>query len=191
MIQVKMIDGFEGYYLVDTLGNVISMPKYQGRYFHNKYQILTPKVTNCGYLAVALSKDGTTKEYLVHRLVAKAFLPNPEDLPEVNHINGVKTDNRLENLEWCTRSYNQIHAIKNNISGIRDITLSKLDKINYYKAYYKVVLEKDGETKEFASAKEAGEFLHTYKDNVTRAIKKQGRVKGWLAFGLKRANGGG
>ena len=191
MIQVKPVVGFEGYYLVDTLGNVISMPRYQGRYFHNKYHILSLKTTNGGYLSACLSKDNVEKDYLVHRLVAKAFLPNPDGLPEVNHINGVKTDNRLENLEWCTKSYNQIHAIKHNISSTRDIALSKLDKINYYNAYYKVFLERDGEKKEFSSTKEAAEFLQTDKNNVLNAIKKRGRVKGWLAFGLKRANGEG
>lgn len=188
-IKVKNVIGYAGLYLVDSIGNVISMPKTQGRYFQNKYHILTPKLTNAGYYSVSLSKDGKQKDYLVHRLVASAFLGNSSNLPEVNHINGIKTDNRLENLEWCSKSYNQLHAIHDNISNTKDILLHKLDKINYYRSYCKVILEKGSEKVEFNSIKEAKTFLQTDSDNITRAIRNKGRVKGWLVFGYKRANG--
>lgn len=189
MIQTKAVDGYEGLYLVDSIGNVVSLPKQQGRYFHNKYVILKPKLTNCGYLAVALTKDGVTKYHFVHRLVAKAFLNNDQLLPEVNHKNGIKTDNRVENLEWCSKSDNQKHALSHNLSGTRDRCFSNLEKMNYYTEYIAVILEKDGERSEFNNVKDAASFLDTDRDNVTRAIRRHGRVKGWLAFGKKRANG--
>lgn len=90
-------------YEVSTLGRV---RKWQD----GETQILTPKLTDRGYSRVELKIDGRSNSYRVHRLVAQAFIPNPEGKPEINHINGVKTDNRVENLEWCTRSENMLHA---------------------------------------------------------------------------------
>lgn len=65
---------------------------------------------NHQYYAVKLSKDGIIKQFRVHRLVAQAFIPNPDNLPQVNHINENKFDNRVENLEWCTNEYNLLYG---------------------------------------------------------------------------------
>lgn len=74
---------------------------------------------NSGYLAVSVSDTGTRTSkncnVLVHRLVAETFIPNPHNKPDVNHINGDKTDNRVENLEWCTKSENMWHASRNRL----------------------------------------------------------------------------
>ena len=67
---------------------------------------MKPAKTKGGYLRLPLTINNKAKSYLVHRLVALAFIPNPNNYPEVNHKNEDKTDNRVENLEWCDRSYN-------------------------------------------------------------------------------------
>jgi hypothetical protein len=110
MIQeiFKDIDESNGLYQVSNLGNM--------RSYNNKdkeVKILTPNTAK-GYAMVHLRGD-VNKSINVHRLVAKAFIPNPENKKEVNHINGDKSDNRVENLEWSTRSENIIHAYKTGL----------------------------------------------------------------------------
>lgn len=104
----KDIKGYEGLYKVSNLGNVSSQ---RG----GKVRILSTRLDTKGYLAVNLSKNGKMKTHRLHRLVAIAFIANPENKLEVNHENGVKTDNRVENLSWVTGRDNIIHARKNGL----------------------------------------------------------------------------
>lgn len=98
----KDIEGYEGKYMVSNLGNVKSL-KYGGKDCEKN---LTPKVNNCGRLWVELFRNGERKQFLIHRLVAKAFIQNPNNLPQINHIDENPKNNRVENLEWCTGKYN-------------------------------------------------------------------------------------
>lgn len=98
----RPIVNFEGLYDVSNIGRVRSL-NYRG---HNKKEILKSYISNNGYVYIRLTKNGKNKLYRVHRLVAMAFIPNPNNLPIINHKNEIKTDNRAENLEWCTHSYN-------------------------------------------------------------------------------------
>jgi hypothetical protein len=102
----KDVAGYEGIYLVSNLGRVM-------RVKNNKSLRLIK--TRSGYLRCGLCKDSVQKLYAVHRLVATAFLPNPENKSQVNHINGNKEDNRMENLEWATPSENILHGYKNGL----------------------------------------------------------------------------
>lgn len=99
---------FDGRYAVDTEGNVYSLSGY-GR-AREVPLILKPRYSRYAYLSVRLFDGSRYVGRFIHRLVAEAYLPNPENKEQVNHINGVKSDNRVENLEWATRSENGLHA---------------------------------------------------------------------------------
>ena len=112
----KDIEGYEGMYQVSNLGKVRSLDRwyeernaYMGitkRKNHKKGRILKVVESEKGYFRVFLKKNYTTKVFLIHRLVAEAFVPNPFDLLEVNHKDENKLNNRADNLEWCDRIYN-------------------------------------------------------------------------------------
>ena len=97
----KDIEGFEGRYQVSTWGNVRSMKKKIKPYENDK-----------GYLKVGLCKDGKSHKKRVNRLVAQAFIPNPYNLPQVNHKDGNKKNNSVTNLEWTTDKANREHAAR-------------------------------------------------------------------------------
>jgi hypothetical protein len=111
----KAIQDYEGYQ-ISNFGNVKSLSKKikcKKGFRVTKERILKLKKTKEGYLSVQLKNKG--KHFLIHRLVALSFIYNINDKPQVNHINGIKYDNRVENLEWCTRSENQLHDYKNKL----------------------------------------------------------------------------
>ena len=112
----KDIIGFEGLYQISNLGNVKSLPKkivYGRKYSKTIYlpeKILKPKYDKDGYLRIGLRKNKKTKTLFLHRLIAQAFIPNPQNKKQINHINGIKDDNRIENLEWYSPSENIKHS---------------------------------------------------------------------------------
>lgn len=139
------IDGFIGIYQVSNLGRIkriacVTKTK-NGKQYFNAERLMNLVPDRKGYIRVQLRLNSSSKYYSVHRFVAKHFIPNPNNLPEVNHLLGIKADNRASQLEWCTRSHNKMHSyqilgeIKRN--GIRNGN-SKLsaDKIKLIKGEY-------------------------------------------------------
>lgn len=108
------IKGYEGYYQVSNMGRVRSVDRDirntgnigETKISHYKGRVLIQGRRNKGYLGVILTKNSKQKSYAVHRLVAQAFIPNPNNLPQVNHKDEDKTNNCVENLEWCDCKYN-------------------------------------------------------------------------------------
>lgn len=102
----KNVKGYEGLYQVSSEGRVKSLK-------FSKERILKVGKEGGGYLFVNLCKEGKVKKFKVHRLVASTFLPNPDNLLEINHIDEDKTNNRVENIEYCDRSYNINYGNRN------------------------------------------------------------------------------
>jgi len=117
----KDVVGYEGFYKVSNLGNIKSLDRVivqsNGFRFLCKGKSLTPTIQK-GYLRIGISKDLKRKAKLVHRLVAEAFIPNPQKKPTVNHENGIKTDNRVENLTWMTHKEQTKHSRLNGLQTL-------------------------------------------------------------------------
>jgi len=119
----KSVVGYEGKYEVSNLGSVRSLPRPIERFvngnlcvYFKKGRILKLNSSGSNYLRVELCLTGIRKKHYVHRLVAEAFIPNPTNLPCVNHKYGDKTDNKSTNLQWCSYSENNQHAIDTGLS---------------------------------------------------------------------------
>ena len=113
--QWKAIKGNREIYEVSNFGNVRTKDREGARGRNIKGHVLAQHDNSNGYPRCDMNFDGKRKSYLVHRLVAKSFIPNPENKPDVNHKNGNKHDNSVENLEWCTKSENEKHAWKTGL----------------------------------------------------------------------------
>ena len=127
----KTIKGYPNY-KISNLGRIKRVPhKYRKTELILKYDI-----SKGGYYRVPLSKEGKYKKYLVSRLVAMHFISNPKNLPEVNHKDGDKANNKKSNLEWSTQSYNMQHAFKTGLKTMtkgEDCSWSKLKEKDVHK----------------------------------------------------------
>lgn len=178
--------GYEELYTISNFGNIRSI-HYKGG---NIIKILKPQLNKrLGYLYINLWKNNERKGKRLHKLVAEAFILNPEKKGDVNHINGIKTDNRVENLEWNTRSENMIHARKNNLLDYT-ISHSHRNKIT------KKLREKYGKTvqqfdkrgiliAEFDSAESAAKSVCGSQPNITNCCLNKPHYKTVKGFIFK------
>lgn len=132
----KDIPGYEGMYQVSSFGRVKSVRKFRkGKHGCNialEEKIIRPFVKNkkYNYLRVSITKDGKATKYSVHRLVAMAFIPNPNNLPQVNHKDENKENNRVDNLEWCDGKYNiNYGTARERITKTQMETMSTMKKV--------------------------------------------------------------
>lgn len=117
----KDIIGFEGFYQISSTGLVksverIATSRSTSHWYPKRERILSPEIAS-GYYRVIFSKNGIITKHMVHRLVATAFMPNLENKPQVNHIDGNKLNNHILNLEWATSSENVRHAIATGLKN--------------------------------------------------------------------------
>lgn len=169
MIEIWVdIKGFEGAYQVSTFGNVKSLDRTVtnrtgvSRVLSGK--LLKPQKCSNKYLFVNL---GLGRSRLIHRLVAKAFLDNPYDLPQVNHINGIKSDNNITNLEWVSCSDNHKHSYSN-----LNRKLHSKSKV--------VVISKSDIEHNFNGCNEAASFLGVSPGSISSAVKNNHKCRGWV-----------
>lgn len=136
----KDIVGYENHYQVNELGQIRTLKNSS---LQKAGTILKSQINKKnGYVYQMVYKDGKQKLLRVHRVVANAFLPNPNNLPQVNHKNGNKNDNRVQNLEWCTQEQNMLHAFKIGLAKPSDKQKRAIAETN--KAKRKAVVFKQG-----------------------------------------------
>lgn len=139
----KPVKDLEDLYEVDEFGNVYALPREKRTpttTFISKERKLKPYNNGYGYMLVDMRKDGKRYMRVVHRLVAEAFIPNPNNLPQVNHIDGNKNNNCVTNLEWCTCSENQQHGFDTGLkpqSSKHPFSKLTEEDIRYIRKYYK------------------------------------------------------
>lgn len=152
--------GFEGLYKVSNKGNVYSVERKDtlGRKWGGR--TLKPRYDKDGYLRVGLSKNSTLATKHIHRLVAEAFIPNPNGLPQVNHIDEAKVNNNVGNLEWCTSKYNNNHGTRNE----RRVQAQSKKVVG--------VNIKTGEILTFNSTKEASRKGYNHTSSACRGVYK-------------------
>ena len=157
------VPGYEGYYEVSNLGNIKSL---------RSGKLLKQASNKDGYKLVCLAKDGKSRTFNVHRLVAMAFLPNPENLPEVNHKDETHDNNCVENLEWCSRTYNRNYGTyRERMSkslkeaGTNNKSVSAYDKTGVY-------------VKSYDSITEAEKELGLGKSSISQALRGKQKTSG-------------
>lgn len=151
----KDVKGYEGLYQVSNLGRFKSLERVliRNRKGNSKLpikeKILKPYYCKKGYLRIGFRKDKKLITFSTHRIIAQHFIDNPENKPQINHINGIKDDNRIENLEWCTPSENLKHSydilnrkpMRGSMSGVSKLT--DLEVLEIKNLFNKKILLKD------------------------------------------------
>lgn len=117
----KRIEGNREIYEISDNGDIRTVDRIGARGYFVKGKKLKQRENSNGYLRCRMNLEGNSKEYLVHRLVAECFIPNPDNKPCINHKDGNKHNNSIENLEWCTKSENELHARKNGLKNTKPL----------------------------------------------------------------------
>ncbi len=183
MYEVEHIKGYEGKYTINTNGDVYSISRENAKGEFRIGKHLSPDTSSHGYARVRLFKGNTPSRVSVHRLVAEAFIPNPEGLPQVNHIDGNKLNNHIDNLEWCSASHNIRHSY--DVLGKKKdnyCTGKFKERSHNHKAVLQYAL--DGSfIREYSTMVEASEVTGAQRSKITEVAK--GRRKSAGGFNWK------
>ena len=159
MEKYIVINEFDNY-AISNLGNIKNI---------KKGNILTPYLNTNGYLTYTFCQNGIKKTFRLHRLVALYFIDNPNNLPYVNHKDGDKTNNKVENLEWCTAKENDVHARSSGLKNQEKPIIAKNIETN--------------ETLTFKSVTEAGAFLGINKGTISKVLNgKRNQTHGYKFY---------
>lgn len=177
----KDIEGYEGLYQVSNLGRVKSLKRKTNNQFGKEERILSLTINSVGYKVTKLSKSKMSKTINVHRLVAETFIPNPNNYPCINHKDGDKTNNCIDNLEWCTYSHNNKEAFKLGLrkpawKGKKGSQHNCAKKVKQYDLNGNLI-------NEFGSITEAGELFSSISKRPNDNISEMLRGKSKESFG--------
>lgn len=168
----KDIPGYEGYYQASTLGRIRSVDRIyfnQGiKRMYKKKGVMRKAQKNIhryGYYELILKKGNSAIRHKLHRLIAMTFIPNPNNYPQVNHIDGNKANNTVENLEWCTANYNINHALRTGLAN-KEYRMCRIQCID------------TGEM--FKSVVHASKELHCDRKGIFKSLKNNKPIKGHL-----------
>lgn len=167
------IEGYEGLYQVSNLGRVKSFDTKDKLDRIRKGRVLKGRKDKYGYIQVGLYKQGAASKKKIHRLVAEAFISNPENKPEVNHIDEDKTNNIISNIEWVTPKENLNHGTRNERSSRKQSIPIIATNLN------------TGEYREFYGSRECARQLGLNQSNITKVLKGKQKQTGGYTFQYK------
>lgn len=167
----KDVVGFEGFYRVNNKGDIKSVERdvirSNGRKYHVVERYMNVYTDKFGYKYTVLSVNGKDFYKKIHRLVAEAFIPNPNNYPYINHKNENKSDNRVENLEWCTAQYNILYS--GNYQKAGDVFACPI-----------IAIDKNGNKQKFVSIQSAARELNCDASTICKVLK--GKCKTYKGY---------
>ncbi len=177
----KDVKGYEGLYKISNTGILKSLDRQVEGKLGSTRTIFGKEISATddgkGYLKIALYKDGIRKLCKIHKLVAEHFVPNPENKYEVNHKDGIKTNNDYTNLEWATTQENCIHRQVNGLGNIEEANKARMRPVA------KINLKTGAILKKYSCIREASDELNCKLDAIGRVAR--GERKSYLGFGWK------
>lgn len=190
MVEIwKDVIGYEGYYQVSNIGNVRSIDRTiidsNSIKFNYKSKLLKPANNKDGYLQVGLSKNCKTNSYCVHALLAKAFILNPENKPTVNHKDGNKHNNHIDNLEWATKSEQAIHSLKNNLRTMPNVWQGKFGSKHCASKGVSQYTKNNVHIKDYGSIIEASNKLKIDSGTISKVCKGKKKSAGGFIWKYK------